>query len=249
MLRIVHQISCGIADIHDAGVVHRDIKPNNVKFDSEGRLKIFDFNLARLGHVAQTQGFRGTPGFAAPEQYSQETVSVPQSADVYALAAMIAYLCDRGTLPEPLCRIPPVPSDWPGAFQNVALLCQAPQVLTDVLNAALAYDPDARPTASAVRDVARDCICRDQHRALICIRGNRESYTLDKDNRAVRLSHGGAEIVIKYDGLAFIVAALNGGSTVNRIRPAIGDRLPSSCVIDLDRKFITFDVSHPEVIG
>jgi len=50
-LRIAYAISCGISDIHASGRVHRDIKPNNVKFDREGCLKIFDFGLARAERV------------------------------------------------------------------------------------------------------------------------------------------------------------------------------------------------------
>ena len=41
------QIASGIADIHSAGVIHRDIKLNNMKLDGEGIIKIFDFGLAR----------------------------------------------------------------------------------------------------------------------------------------------------------------------------------------------------------
>ena len=47
ILEYLYQLAAGIADIHQAGVVHRDIKPTNAKFDGENRLKIFDFGLAR----------------------------------------------------------------------------------------------------------------------------------------------------------------------------------------------------------
>ncbi|WP_281966792.1 serine/threonine-protein kinase [Roseovarius nanhaiticus] len=68
-LFILWQIASGIADIHKAGLIHRDIKPNNMKIDQEGILKIFDFGLAREdGPAAATVGFVGTVGFSAPEQ-------------------------------------------------------------------------------------------------------------------------------------------------------------------------------------
>lgn len=66
----IWQIASGISDIHALGVIHRDIKPNNMKIDSEGVVKIFDFGLARdEGPSAATMGFVGTRGFAAPELY------------------------------------------------------------------------------------------------------------------------------------------------------------------------------------
>ncbi len=48
-LQMLWQISSGISDIHDEGLIHRDIKPNNMKIDREGILKIFDFGLAQRG--------------------------------------------------------------------------------------------------------------------------------------------------------------------------------------------------------
>ncbi|CAG0958073.1 partial Serine/threonine-protein kinase PrkC, partial [Anaerolineales bacterium] len=69
-LKTLWQIASGIADIHKAGVIHRDIKPNNMKLDAEGIVKIFDFGLAKQeGLDAKTKGFKGTYGFAAPELF------------------------------------------------------------------------------------------------------------------------------------------------------------------------------------
>ena len=61
-VRLVYQMACGIADIHDVRVIHRDIKPLNMKVDDEQILKIIDFNLARDIKDGKTQGFKGTQG-------------------------------------------------------------------------------------------------------------------------------------------------------------------------------------------
>jgi serine/threonine protein kinase len=44
-LKVLWQISCGLSDIHAAGVIHRDIKPANIRLDREGVIKILDFGL------------------------------------------------------------------------------------------------------------------------------------------------------------------------------------------------------------
>ena len=92
-LKTLWQISSGIADIHDSGIIHRDIKPNNMKLDDEGIIKIFDFGLAREeGLQAKTKGFLGTQGFAAPELYKTETVPFSKAVDVYAFGAAAYFL-------------------------------------------------------------------------------------------------------------------------------------------------------------
>jgi serine/threonine protein kinase len=68
LMKVLYQIAEGIADIHAHGLIHRDIKPNNMKLDGEGCLKIFDFGLSRLETSgATTTDIIMTPGFGAPE--------------------------------------------------------------------------------------------------------------------------------------------------------------------------------------
>jgi len=103
-LRIAFAISSGLSDIHAFGHVHRDIKPNNIKFDAERCLKIFDFGLARRDQVnAATQGAVGTPGFMAPELWvdDDEVAQFDKAIDVYAFGATMLML-SLGTLPRPL---------------------------------------------------------------------------------------------------------------------------------------------------
>jgi serine/threonine-protein kinase len=88
LLKILWQIASGISDIHKAGLIHRDIKPNNMKLDSEGILKIFDFGLSRNeGIDAVTIGFKGTLGYSAPEQFLNTKVEFTSAIDVYAFGA------------------------------------------------------------------------------------------------------------------------------------------------------------------
>jgi len=86
-LKVLWQIAGGLKDIHAAGVIHRDIKPDNIRIDVEGVVKIIDFGLARSTVDAKTRSIIGTPIFMAPELWGDETISFNASIDVYAFGA------------------------------------------------------------------------------------------------------------------------------------------------------------------
>ncbi|MFT4264032.1 MAG: serine/threonine-protein kinase, partial [Nocardioides sp.] len=81
----------GIRAVHEAGVLHRDVKPSNVVL--EGRTPVLiDFGLARMAedsHLTQTGWILGTPGYLAPEVIHGEEPT--ESVDVFGWAATLAY--------------------------------------------------------------------------------------------------------------------------------------------------------------
>ena len=92
-------VCAGVGAAHAAGVIHRDLKPDNVLLSREGRILVTDFGIARaLGaDVSRTLGgFVGTPAYMAPEQV--EGTAVDERADVYAFGAML-YEMLTGALP------------------------------------------------------------------------------------------------------------------------------------------------------
>ena len=246
------QIASGIADIHAAGVIHRDIKPNNMKLDGEGLIKIFDFGLAReQGPDAATRGFVGTRGFAAPELYSSDDdVAFESAIDTYAFGATAYYLAARN-LTDDLLNIPPraLGSDF---FSSVRFHL-APEI-RDVLNRCLREDPEERPAMSEVQRLLSRHLLFDRHQALVVFQGN-ASY-LNSGSRLVRAKLPNiGEIEIFYDGLDFGVRNVAGNVFINYRQAAIGDVLPGSCVVALGgpelgsaRKYITFDLSNPEIV-
>jgi eukaryotic-like serine/threonine-protein kinase len=84
----------GLEEAHQAGVLHRDVKPGNCYLDADGRVKIGDFGLSRsLGkrvQLTQVGAFVGTPLFASPEQLKGEELDA--RTDVYSVAATLYFL-------------------------------------------------------------------------------------------------------------------------------------------------------------
>jgi eukaryotic-like serine/threonine-protein kinase len=92
-ITIFRQLVAGLAAIHAAGIVHRDIKPNNVMLDSSGPelcVSIMDFGLARLHETESTIATQslmaGTPGYMPPEILSS---GPSQAADIFALGVLL----------------------------------------------------------------------------------------------------------------------------------------------------------------
>ena len=246
----IWQIASGICDIHTLGVIHRDIKPNNMKTDPEGVIKIFDFGLARDDKPqAGTIGFVGTPGFADPELYTG-IVKFTKAVDTYAFGATVLYLA-TGTLPQELKETPPKPSIH-GYFSSITL--NLAEEITKLLDCCLATDPKVRPDMCNVRDALAKHLLFNRHKALV-VHDGKPSY-LNSINRSVGLNRTSiGQIKIIYNGLDFRITECDGEIFINNQEAKVDSILPSACVIAFgspdrkqDRIYVTFDVSHPEIV-
>src|SRR6266478_1420176 len=108
-LSVLYQLSCGIADIHANGIIHRDVKPKNAKFDDDGIIKLFDFSLSCSDDEAETTAVRGTRQYRAPEFFNTPPVAFTQSVDVYAFGVAAWQLSEQGLRSE-LRAAPPRPA-------------------------------------------------------------------------------------------------------------------------------------------
>ena len=91
---IASQFLCGLQAIHDAGLVHRDFKPENVMITRAGRVVVMDFGLAHVPTEGLTRSISGTPAYMAPEQAIGARVDA--RADVFAAGMVLAEMLAVG---------------------------------------------------------------------------------------------------------------------------------------------------------
>jgi hypothetical protein len=100
-LRILGPIADALDAAHATGVVHRDVKPQNILLTEEGHPYLADFGVAKglyTGGLTTAGGFVGSFSYAAPEQFLGQPATA--ATDVYALAAVV-FQCLTGELPYP----------------------------------------------------------------------------------------------------------------------------------------------------
>jgi eukaryotic-like serine/threonine-protein kinase len=145
--RIALELATALGHAHERGVVHRDLKPANVLFDDEGRAKIADFGIARLGGagtLTEAGTLLGTAAYISPEQATGQPAT--PASDVYSFG-VILYRMLAGRLPfeaEDALRLAAMHVN-----ERPAPIGAAPTELAALAEAALAKAPEARPADGA----------------------------------------------------------------------------------------------------
>jgi len=98
-IEIIEDVCEALKDVHEIGIVHRDVSPDNIFLCNNKRIKLIDFGAARFGSGEEMQRtIILKPGFAPPEQYEKVNVQGPWT-DIYALGATFYYMV-TGEKPE-----------------------------------------------------------------------------------------------------------------------------------------------------
>ncbi|CAN5438726.1 hypothetical protein BH11MYX1_BH11MYX1_07410 [soil metagenome] len=160
-LPILDQIADALDAAHERGVVHRDLKPDNIMLatqKAEVRVLVLDFGIAKLisgdtrpgnGTLTGQGTWLGTPAYMAPEQWS--TDGAGPASDRYALA-VIAFELLSGHLPFAASSVPGMMEQhFRAKVPALSMRGSTSTALDDVLARGLAKDPDARyPSAHAL---------------------------------------------------------------------------------------------------
>ena len=151
---IAQQVADALEYAHVRGIIHRDVKPDNIFVLPDGRAKLMDFGVAHIfseGALTQTGTVVGSPAYMSPEQISGQLLG--GRSDVFSLGVTLAEALtghkpfDAPTIPAVMNRI----LHRPAQVENVQ-----PRSLRKVLDKALAKNPQARfPTAAAFAEALR----------------------------------------------------------------------------------------------
>src|SRR5215212_1065337 len=147
---IIRQVSGALDYAHQAGVIHRDVKPANILISPDGKAKLVDLGIATASErtqITQVGTVLGTPSYMAPEQLEGGTIT--KAVDIYALAAVAFELLSarkarQGRTPVEIAHrmategAPDIREAWP----------DSPKAAAEALCQAMARDPRDRPRSA-----------------------------------------------------------------------------------------------------
>lgn len=144
-------IARALAALHDSGVIHRDVKPENILINSQGSSVLIDFGIALLkNNTDEKQRIQGTELYIAPEQKLSTDISF--KSDLYSLGCVLyRWLSHENYMPQPsqTNKI----SSWLGInkkTENLIIDEHIPKEAHPLLNELLATNPDDRPASTDI---------------------------------------------------------------------------------------------------
>ena len=154
LLRIVHPLLDGLGHVHDAGFIHRDVKPGNIYVRDDGSPVLLDFGSARmaLGNQSRTLTRVVSSGFSPYEQYDAEEGKQGPWTDIYGLGATLYVALGRGAPPvDAVTRAHARFENRPDPMSPASVVGRGrySRRFLDAVDAALALRPEDRPQSIA----------------------------------------------------------------------------------------------------
>lgn len=161
IVTIITQIGEALTYIHQAGIIHRDIKPDNILITNEGRVCLTDFGVARItglnGDQTASGAILGTPAYMSPEHILSDSPAIGPSSDLYSLGVILYEMLTGRTpftantpillmikhLKEPIPNLANPRLDLPDGMEDVVRKALAKDP-TDRYQKALAFNQDLK---------------------------------------------------------------------------------------------------------
>ncbi|MBL8743345.1 MAG: serine/threonine protein kinase, partial [Myxococcales bacterium] len=147
----LHQLAVALGIVHDAGIVHRDVKPANVFLTKRDEIKLMDFGIAKRRRADDASGLTstgfvaGSVGYMPPEQYAH-FASVTATADIYALGVVGFEIISGTKLFDGDSSVAVLHEQLNGATKDLGkLVPDTPAELARLLSRMIAREPRDRP--------------------------------------------------------------------------------------------------------
>lgn len=154
LLRAFEQAADAVAHLHENGILHADLKPNNIML-GEDLVKVIDFGLARdIGE--DTGRLQGTPEYMAPETATRKIIDI--RTEIFTFGATMYRLLTGHYPPKSAGNFPMTERAYRERYRPAAELQESlPPALACLVDVCLNFDPESRPTSM-------DAVCRELNR-------------------------------------------------------------------------------------
>jgi len=156
--RFIRDVSSGLDYLHGMGIIHHDIKPDNIMMDSDGKFLITDFGISvkfrstlrrNSARQVQSKTIGGSIPYMAPELFAEQAEAV-NASDIWALGATIyemltgelPFFGQGGAMQQNGAKVPDVPGNWSEDLKKVVKIC-------------LAFESWNRPSAQQLADYSK----------------------------------------------------------------------------------------------
>lgn len=190
IVQLGRQIAAGLLVVHQAGIVHRDIKPGNVWLQkvADGpkqeewvpQVKLLDFGIAHQSSGLSGVQRAGTPAYVAPEQVRGGDVDA--KADLFSLGCVLFELC-TGKLPFP--ESGSMRTRWGVAPTSACQLNpEVPRRLSGLIDAMLSIDPAGRPSSARAVEIELASLSTNAAEAATIVSSGDATVILPKEQRS-----------------------------------------------------------------